>query len=97
MAKVNFYYSYDTFDHMIPSKDDGAVINKLFVSLKKELSKLKKKQEKLGGKEKNHFRKFDKVEKRIQVATLIEIAVIVAAFIFEYVMLNQYLKNKELI
>ena len=97
LAKVNFFYTYDTFDHMIPSKDEGAEINRTFISLRKEMNKYQKKQERLGIKEKNHLLKFDKVEKRIYTATMIEIGVIVFAFVFEYIMLNHYLKNKELI
>ena len=94
---MNFFYSSDSFDHTIPSKDEGAEIDRLFVGLKQQLEKFAQRQSDLGDEEKGHMELTEGTDEKIFMVTMIEIIVIVSAFCMEFVMLSQYLKRRELI
>lgn len=91
------FYSYDTFDETIPSKDNSYDIDKMLVSFKEQLTKYKELQSDLGVQEKHSFIYTEKLDKRIFNVTIFEIGIIFFAFLVEIIVLRSYLKNKELI
>lgn len=96
-AKVMLYYSYDTFDETIPSKDSSYSVDKILVTYQDHLSKYRDMQKDLGDREKSNYVFTEQLDTRIINVTILEIGIIFLAFTVEIIILNSYLKNKELI
>ena len=96
-AKVTLFYTYDTFDENIPLKEHSSDVDQLLSSFNEQLSKYKELQTDLGIQEKHSFLYTERLENKIFKITIFEIGVIIFSFIIEIIVLNRYLKNKELI
>lgn len=94
---MTLFYSYDTFDETIPSKDNSYSVDKMLVSYTEQLSKYREMQRDLAKQESNNFLYTNELDTRVFNVTILEAGIIFLAFAVEIIILNSYLKNKELI
>ncbi len=91
---LTVFYTIDKPKNTIPLKRDVKEVSKVLQNDIYELKRMKNSQSKMEKKEASSFKKVNRLDSKLINLTIFETGIILLAFFFEYVYLNNYLNKK---